>query len=271
MPPLAHGPPASVGHVALLVTALALPFGLYLGAVARVHRRGRTWRTARTVLFLLGIVLVALSVLPPLAPLADEDLRAHMAQHLLLGMFAPTALVLGAPISLALRSVPVPAARVAVRVLRTSPIRGLTHPVTALILNLGGMAALYFTPLYASMGAHPWLHALVHVHFLAAGALFAWSIAGPEHVGPDRPSFRVRLAVLFLGMATHATLAKAMFAHGYPRGTSHSRLEIEQAAQLMYYGGDLAELWLAALLIASWPGLGRRRRGASATRSTSVC
>ncbi len=36
-------------------------------------------------------------MLPPIAPFAHTDFRGHMAQHMLIGMYAPLALVLGAP------------------------------------------------------------------------------------------------------------------------------------------------------------------------------
>jgi len=40
---------------------------------------------------------------------------------------------------------------------------------------------------------------------------------------------------------------------------------MEEAAQRMYYGGDLAELALAVALFATWYRQGRRRRTRSAT------
>jgi putative membrane protein len=45
-------------------------------------------------------------------------------------------------------------------------------------LTIGGFAALYFTPLYATASGNPALHAVIHVHFLLAGYLFAGVIAG---------------------------------------------------------------------------------------------
>src|SRR5690606_1747164 len=171
--PIAHGEPSALPVLALL----ALTTVLYLLGVARERRRGRRWSGRRTAAFLTGMALVGLALLPPLASRADADLRGHTIQHLLLGMFAPIGLMLGAPLTLLLRALPVAAARAVVRVLHSLPIRALTHPATALVLNVGGMAVLYLTPLYAALGADPLLHAAVHFHFLAAGYVFAWSIA----------------------------------------------------------------------------------------------
>jgi putative membrane protein len=69
-----------------------------------------------------------------------------MLQHLLIGMFAPLGLVMGAPVTLALRTIRPKGARRVSRFLRTSGVRIIANPVTALVLNTGGMALLYFTP-----------------------------------------------------------------------------------------------------------------------------
>jgi putative membrane protein len=54
--------------------------------------------------------MLGLATSPPLEALAHADARGHMAQHLLLGMYAPLALVLGAPLTLLLGSIPLPPA-----------------------------------------------------------------------------------------------------------------------------------------------------------------
>jgi putative membrane protein len=229
----------------------------YLLCVSRVRIRSRDWNMWRTASFAAGVGLLVAALLPPVAGFAHQDLRGHMAQHLALGMFGPLLLVLGAPMSLLLRCIrPIPA-RMLVRFLHSSAVSVLSHPVTTLFLNVGGMYLLYLTPLYARSLSDPVLHAWVHLHFIVAGYLFTWSIAGPDP-GPHRPSPRVRLAVLFISIATHAILAKAMYAYGWPRGSGHSLSEIQAAAKLMYYGGDFAELLLLiALLLTFFPALAR--------------
>jgi putative membrane protein len=103
-----------------------------------------------------------------------------MIQHLLLGMLTPLGLVLGAPATLLLRSVSAPTARRISAVLRHGVVRRITHPITALALDVGSLYLIYLTPLYALTRSHPLLHGAVHVHFLAARYLFAFSIAGPD-------------------------------------------------------------------------------------------
>lgn len=119
----------------------------------------------------------------PVAPVisyAHSDLRGHMVQHLLLGMFAPLALVLGAPGTLLLRSIRTEVARRLVALLDTRPVRFLIHPVTAVVLDMGAMCLLYLSPLYVISTTNPTIHFLVHLHFVLSGYLYTWSIAGPE-------------------------------------------------------------------------------------------
>ncbi|QTP54133.1 cytochrome c oxidase assembly protein [Billgrantia sulfidoxydans] len=256
-----HGSVAAGGASALLAW---FPLGLlglatlgYLGAAGRQQRRGNGWSGWRCALFALGSLLLAVAVAPPVTAWAHHDLRGHMAQHLLIGMLAPLAWALAAPVTLTLRSLPTAAARRLVGALRSLPLRIVSHPIAALLLNVGGMALLYFTPLYAASRHSGLLHGWVHLHFLAAGYLFCWAVlAGPD-ASPHRLGLRLRLGVLFVSMAAHALLGKLMYGYLWPRGAGHPAEEIQAAAQLMYYGGDLAELLLAVALL--WLASAARR------------
>lgn len=237
----------------LLIALLAT----YLGLVFRQRRSRRPWRGWRTAFWIVGIALLLLATWPPLAQWGHHSLRGHMVQHLLIGMLAPLGLVLAAPLTLLWRTLPAPVGRRVTGLLHSPVMRVLSHPIPAGVLNIGGMYVLYLTPLYASMH-HPVIHHLVHLHFLAAGCLFTWSIAGPDPA-PHRPGFLMRLGVLFASVATHGYLSKLMYAHRWPRGTHHSLEEIQDAAQWMYYGGDLAEALLSVALFAGWYQKRQRR------------
>lgn len=253
-----HDHAVGTGFLALLILLVAI-LGLYLLGVLRERRSIERWNWLRTTSFSAGILLLVAAISPPVAAFAHVDLRGHMVQHLMLGMFAPLALVLGAPGTLLLRNVPVTVARSVVALLDTLPLRVLANPVTALLLDMGGMYVLYLTPLYALSTEQPTIHFLVHLHFVLSGYLFTWAIAGPDPA-PRRPGMRLRLAVLFIGTAVHATLGKLMYAYGYPLGTGHDEDEIQAAAQLMYYGGDVAELLLAVAFFSIWFRPPRRHR-----------
>lgn len=247
---LAHAGQQPAGPVPFAALTAA---ALYLAAVARAGRRsGRRWPRHRTAGFLTGCALSAAAVVAPVAPAAD-GFAGHTLQHVLLGMLAPLALVLGAPVALTLRVVGRGAARSLVRLLRSAPARVLTHPVTALLLSTGGLYLLYLTPLYRLSTAEPVLHHVVHAHFLLSGCLFAWSVAGPDPV-PHRPSPLVRLAVLGVAVAAHAALAQLTYA-GLFVDVPGSAGQRQAGATLMYYLGDLTEIGLALALLAGWrPG-----------------
>lgn len=241
---------ALAGMFVLVLLTLGLWFS-YLLAARRQRRRRSAWSLWRLASFSLGCALVVLALSPAMVEWGHSDFRGHTVQHLLLGMFAPIALMLGAPGTLLLRSVSVANARRLIALAGTLPARCLIHPFTALLLNIGALYVLYFTPLYQLSFSEPLLHVLLNLHFVLAGYLFSWSIAGPDPA-PHRPGLRTRLAVLFVAVAAHSIMSKLMYAYGFPRDAGHSLTEIEVASQLMYYGGDLAELLLAVVLFAVW-------------------
>ncbi|MEU8287064.1 cytochrome c oxidase assembly protein [Micromonospora sp. NPDC048905] len=249
VPPIAHGGQAADASSWLPLLPVALLTGGYLLAAARDPRG---WDHRRTAAWLVGCGMLAVAV-GPLAQLPGGP-RGHLAQHLLLGMLAPLGLVLGAPVTLLLRVAPPPVRRAVGRLLRARPLHLIAHPVTAALLSTGGLALVLLTPLYAAAERQPALHHAVHLHYLAAGYLFAWSLAGPDPA-PRRPGLAVRVGALLGAAAGHAVLAKYLYAQAEtlpPRLIDRDPEAFRSAAQLMYYGGDLAELLLATALFATW-------------------
>ncbi|WP_431934083.1 cytochrome c oxidase assembly protein [Micromonospora sp. RP3T] len=240
----------------------AVTFWAYLAAALRLRDPGGPgWAHRRTASFGLGTLLVAAGLLAP-----GDDFVGHMWQHLLIGMLAPLALVLGAPVTLLLRTLDRRTARRLVHLLRHPAARVLGHPVTGLLLTAGGLWLLYLTPLYRATLENPLLHTLVQAHFLLSGALFAWSVAGPDP-GPHRPRVPVRLVVLGAGVAAHATIAQLLYA-GVLVDVPATGAELRAGATLMYYLGDLAEIALALALLATWRP--ERPAGRRATRPAAA-
>jgi putative membrane protein len=256
----AHGGDAAL-EVVLPVGALIV---LAVGYLVLAHRRSREaqgWSPWRTASFLAGVGMLIAALVPQLSPLPPGSFAEHMHQHLLIGMYAPLALVLGAPVTLLLRSLPHRQGRVIGRALASSTMGVLAHPVTALVLNLGGLYLLYFTPLYVATTQDAGLHHLVHVHFLVAGYLFAYAIAGPDPA-PHRPGVPARLVVLGVAITGHAVLAQLLYAGAFVRGPVPAD-DLRAGADLMYYAGDLAELLLAFAMVSTW----RPRRTGAARRA----
>ncbi|AVT31394.1 cytochrome c oxidase assembly protein [Plantactinospora sp. BC1] len=266
-----HGAGIDVFGVLLPAVVLLLCAGLYLRLAHRARRRNPAlgWSRWRTLSFGVGLLLLAVALLPPVATFAHTDFRGHMVAHLLVGMYAPLALVLGAPVTLLLRTLPARRGRRLTGLLHSRPARMLTHPATAWLLSTGSLVPLYFTPLYDTATSHPAGHWLLHLHFLLAGCLFAHAIAGPDPA-PARPGVRTRLVYLGCGIALHAVVSQLMYG-GYWVQIAAPAVEVRTGAELMYYGGDIAELLLAAALVATWrperrpqPGARPQRRAAPA-------
>ena len=257
--PHAGHPAGPAPGLLLFAVTLLIPLGGYLAAVAGAARRGRRWPWWRTAAWCAGVAVAATAVLGPAAT-AGHDLVAHMVAHLLLGMLAPLLLVVGRPVTVLVRALPVTAARRVSRVLASTPVRVLTHPVTAVVLDAGGLWLLYTTGLYAAMGTHDGLHLLVHVHLFFAGYLLTAAVVGGDPA-PHRPGPAVRAAALVTFIAVHAILAKHLYAHpptGVPTG------QAENAAMLMYYGGDLIHLVLIVMVCGQWYTATRPRPGSLA-------
>ncbi|MBO1751670.1 cytochrome c oxidase assembly protein [Actinotalea sp. BY-33] len=251
--------------------------GLYLAVLLRRPSTLPRWPRRRLAAWVVGVLVVAVALSPPLADLARLDHRAHMVQHLLLGMYAPIVLVFSAPVTLLLGTLRPADARLLARGLRSPPVRTLTHPVTAAVLSVGGLFALYLTPLYGLTQVHAGVHGLVLAHLLLAGYVYTWSIAGPDPA-PHRPGLLTRVAVLVLAAGSHAFLARLLHAQAVRGADHHSGhggtqadadgASMATAAQWMYYGGDGAEILLAVMLFSWWyqsPYSSRRRSHTSLT------
>ncbi|MGM9921895.1 MAG: cytochrome c oxidase assembly protein [Bhargavaea sp.] len=246
-----HEQPFLPAVLQILVMLFAISGAVgYLILTLRTNRvkRLRRWPAWRFILWLSGTVMVSLVFAGPFAEAAHYDFRLHMAGHLLLGMLAPLLIALSAPVTLLLRALPVPAARRVTNVLRHPIAQFYRNPVTASVLNIGGLWLLYATPLFQLMHQHLWLYLLVHLHVFAAGYLFTISMIYIDPA-PHPCSHLFRTVVFIFTLAAHGILSKYIYAKpltGFPAD------EVREGAMLMYYGGDLVDLVIIILLFRSW-------------------
>lgn len=231
---------------------------LYVSAVLFTNRTYSRWPVSRTIFWAFGCVCALLAISGPLAERASTDFTAHMIGHLFLGMLAPLLMALALPMTLLLRTLPTAKARLLTRLLKSWPIRILTHPLIAALLNVGGLWLLYTTELYVRMHENLLLHVLVHLHVWIAGYLFTISILYFDPVY-HRVSFRLRAIVLISSLAGHSILAKYLYAHP-PIGVPLP--QAEQGSMLMYYGGDAIDAVIIFLLCLQWYKAVRPRTGA---------
>ena len=203
---------------ALIIGILITLVALYVKGVSILKKRGDSWPVGRTVAFAMGIAVLDFATSGGLGVYAKFSFEYHMIAHMVIGMLAPIGLVLGAPITLALRTLPqgrTPAERgvrgmlIAFLHSRYSVI--LTNPVTALALFDGSLFVLYFTNLFGNlMQSHPG-HLFMNIHFLLAGYLFFHVIIGIDP-NPKKIPHLVRIVILFAAMSIHAFFAIALLA-----------------------------------------------------------
>jgi cytochrome c oxidase assembly factor CtaG len=201
---------------ALMIGLLVIAVALYIKGVMVLTKRGDKWPVGRTISFAIGISTVDFATSGGLGLYAHFSFSWHMIAHMTLGMIAPIAIVLSAPITLALRTLPQgrnPEER-GVRGTLLSALHSryssiIVNPVGALIIFDGSLFLLYFTSLFGKlMNSHAG-HLFMSVHFLLAGFLFFHVIIGIDP-NPKRPPFLVRIVTLLAAMSIHAFFSVAL-------------------------------------------------------------
>ena len=201
---------------ALMIGVLITAVALYIKGVVILSRRGDKWPVGRTVAFALGISVIDYATSGGLGVYAKFSFEYHMIAHMALGMIAPIGIVLGAPITLALRTLPQgrnPEERgvrgTLIALLHSKPAGIFTNPVIILALFDGSLFVLYMTPLFGNLMTSHLGHLAMNVHFLLAGILFFHVIIGIDP-NPRKVPHLVRIVILFAAMSIHAFFAIAL-------------------------------------------------------------
>ena len=200
----------------LIIGVLVLLVALYIKGVVVLTKRGDKWPVGRTISFALGISAVDFATSGGLGLYANFSFSYHMIAHMVIGMLAPIGLVLGAPITLALRTLP-QGRNPQERGVRGSLIVVLhskvgiifTNPIIALIIFDGSLFALYFTDLFSVLMSTHVGHLFMTLHFLVAGYIFFSVIIGVDP-NPRKIPHLLRIVVLFAAMSIHAFFSVAL-------------------------------------------------------------
>lgn len=180
--------------------------GLYLLGVRAMRRRGDRWPVGRTVAFVaVGMGAFLFATASGLARYDTTLLSAHMVQHMILSMVVPLALALGAPVTLALRTLPRRPRRWLLAVLHSRFVTVLSFAPLAFTLYVVSPWALYFSPWYEASLRSAYVHEVMHVHLVLVGSLFFWPLMGLDPV-PGRVSWPFRLLLVMLTLPFHAFL-----------------------------------------------------------------
>ena len=275
------GPPALTLHNAFsqwepdpyLTAGLAVVSLLYASAALTMHRRGDGWPWLRTVSFLFGgIGTIVLATMSAIGVYDDTLFTDHMVQHMILSMVSPVFLALGAPVTLALRTLRATPRQTLLAVLHSRVARFLTWTPFAFAHFVLLPFVLYHTQWYAATLEHPWLHELLHVQILAAGCLFFWPLLGLDPL-PGRLSYPARMLVTFLSLPFHAILGlsvmlqTSLIAGDYYRALGRTwgpTLSADQYAGggVLWAAGDLVGLLFFGTMFFQW----QRAEGRTAVR-----
>ena len=183
---------------------------LYLVGVRRLRRRGDSWPTGRIVAWLLGCLVLLFATSSGVGRYMPAMFSMHMVAHMLLSMLTPVLLVLGAPVTLALRVLPTagkgdpPGPREwLLAALHSRVSRFFTNPIVATVLFVAGFYGLYFGGIFdAAVGTHA-AHLAMNLHFLLTGYLFYWVVIGVDPTPRPIPPLG-KVAMVFASLPLHA-------------------------------------------------------------------
>ena len=194
----------------LFGTAALVLAGGYLLGVRRLRRRGDAWPTGRLVAWLLGCLVLLAATSSGIGRYMPAMFSMHMVGHMLLSMLAPILLVLGAPVTLALRALPAagrdepPGPREwLLAALHSRVSRVLTNPFVATALFVVGFYGLYFSGLFDAVVDSHGAHLAMNLHFLLSGYLFYWVVIGVDPTPRPIPPL-AKLGVVFASLPLHA-------------------------------------------------------------------
>ncbi|MEV8022318.1 cytochrome c oxidase assembly protein [Streptomyces sp. NPDC086554] len=221
LPPFTLGRGLELSADPFFLIGSLVALALYGWGVTRLVRRGDKWPVGRTLSFVAGVLTVLLVMCTKLNDYGMVMFSVHMVQHMIISMLSPILILMGAPITLALRALPVAGkGRKGPRewllwVLHSRYMRIITHPAFTIPLFIASLYALYFTPIFDTLMGSKAGHIGMMVHFLAVGLVFFWPIMGVDP-GPHRPGHIMRMLELFAGMPFHAFFGIALMMASEP-------------------------------------------------------
>jgi len=246
--------------------AIVLTAALYLWGVLRMHRRGDRWPLGRTAAFLCAMMAAAMATVSGLGTYDDTLLSVHMAQHMILSMLVPLAMALGAPVTLALRTLPRTPRRWLLTALHSRAARVLSFPPLTFTLFVITPWSLYFTGWYPATLHSDYLHEMTHLHMVVVGCLFFWPLVGVDPL-PGRIGYPFRVLLTVLTLPFHAFMGITIMAqdkliagdwypdlHEGPMGAWLPQPHTDQylAGGILWSSGDAIGLLFFAVLFAQW-------------------
>ena len=254
--------------ILLGIAALAAA-ATYLLGVRRLRRRDESWPLGRTAAWLGGCTLVFVATSSGLGAYTPVSFSAHMTSHMVLNMLGPLLLVLGGPVTLALRSLQAastdeaPGPREWLAALTTSRVaRILSHPGLAAALFVASYYLLYLTPLFEATMSEHWSRMVLNVVTVVIGYQFYWIVIGIDTSPREFPHLG-RLGMVFAVMPFHAVFAVILMSLQTPiAGLYFRTLDLPWAVDLLaqqrlggvvsLVAGELALVAAQIVLLIQW-------------------
>ncbi|WP_284536908.1 cytochrome c oxidase assembly protein [Nocardioides sp. T2.26MG-1] len=248
----------------------------YAAAVARLRSRGDRWPLSRTVAWTIGWVLFIWATSGSPGAYGRVLFSMHMVQHMTVALAVPAFLVMGAPVTLALRTLSRRAdgsmgpREWLMRIVHSWPARLLGSPIVAAGMVIVSLAVFYYSSLFElSLRTHT-AHLLMTAHFLISGYLFANCLVGVDP-GPRRPAYPLRVLLILVTFGFHALFSVSLMANNkvlardwfapLDRTWGGSLIDDQYlGASLGWALGDYPLAILAMALIVSWVRADRRER-----------
>ncbi len=252
----------------LMLAIASVSIGLYLAGALRLHRRGDRWPLGRTVCWVLGWLVFVWATSGGPDIWGRVLFSVHMVMHMTIAMCVPLFLVPGAPVTLALRTLPMRKDRtwgpreLVLQVVHSRAMAVLSNPVVAAALFFVSLALFYFSPLFPlALETHTG-HLLMLAHFFLTGYLFVNALIGVDP-GPRRWSPLFLLIILFATVSFHAffgviltgsqtLLAPDFFGSLQLPWMTDPMADQVTAGEIAWGVGELPTLVLALLVASRW-------------------
>jgi putative membrane protein len=203
-----------------VLPVLALLAGVvYLVGALRLRRQGVRWPWWRTAAFVAGVLSLFAVTGTWLNGYSMELFSVHMAQHMVLSLITPLLLLLGSPVTLALRVLPrgrgaagAPRALL-LEGLHSRFARAVSSPLFTVPLFIASLYGVYFTPLFDGLMGNPIGHQFMLTHFVVVGLLFFGPIIGADP-WPRTLGYPARMLELLLPVPFHAFFGVAIMMAG---------------------------------------------------------
>jgi cytochrome c oxidase assembly factor CtaG len=184
--------------------------GLYWYGYFRLRRRGDAWPAGRVVSWTSGWLVIVYVTSSGIGRYSTAQFSTHMILHMSLNMLGPILLVMGGPITLALRVSPAhkPSQPAGLHewinaVMGWPFLRHLYNPLFVWIEFVGSYWLLYFTNIFNLALRYHWAHQLLDLQFVFIGYLFYGLVIGVDKPPRSLPHIG-KLGLVFAAMPFHA-------------------------------------------------------------------